>query len=96
MAAVKQDVPLSRLLDKIATPFQRLTPIFGVHEINGAIPNTVRFTRKSKMAVAMRQKLVFYYNYVIINEIQVMPLPHCKLHILTLEKNPQWCYIRAT
>ena len=46
MAADKAEVPVSQLLDKISTPFQRLTPLFGVNEFNGAIPNTVRCNRK--------------------------------------------------
>ena len=32
MAAAKPEVLISQLLDLIATPFQRLTPIFGVTE----------------------------------------------------------------
>ena len=43
----KPEVLISQLLDKIATPFQRLTPIFGVQQLNGAIVNTVRCNRKS-------------------------------------------------
>ena len=44
MAAAEPDVLLSQLVDEITTPFQRLTPIFGVQEFNVAIPNTVLFT----------------------------------------------------
>ena len=47
MAAVKPEVLISQSLDKIATPFQRLTPIFGVQEFNGAIANIALCKRKS-------------------------------------------------
>ena len=42
MAAFKPEVLIYQLLDKIATPFQRLTPIFGVQQHNGTIPYTAR------------------------------------------------------
>ena len=44
-----------RLLEKIATPFERLTPIFGVLVFNDAISNTVRFNRKSDFQDGGRQ-----------------------------------------
>ena len=47
MAAAKPEVLISQLLDKIATPSQRLSPIFGVQQLNGVIVNTVRCNRKS-------------------------------------------------
>src|SRR5208282_292058 len=47
MAATKPEVVISQPLDKIATPFQRLTPIFWVPEFNGAIANIARCNRKS-------------------------------------------------
>src|SRR5271157_5565562 len=47
MVAVKPEVLISQPLDKIATPFQRLTPIFGVHQLSGTIANTARCYRKS-------------------------------------------------
>ena len=54
MAAVKPEVPIFQLLDKISTPFQRLTPIFGVHQLNGTIANPAGVTRSRllKMAAA--------------------------------------------
>ena len=54
MAAAKLEVLISQLLDKIATPFQRLTPIIGVQQLNGAIANTVDVSgsRFLKMAAA--------------------------------------------
>ena len=42
MAAAKPEVVISQLLDKISTPFQRVTPIFGVLDINGTNLFTVR------------------------------------------------------
>jgi len=39
---VKPEVPIFQLLDKIATPFQRLTPIFGVKHHKGTIWYTAR------------------------------------------------------
>ena len=42
MAAVKPEVLISPLLDHISTPFQRLTPIVGVHRLSGTIMNTTR------------------------------------------------------
>ena len=42
MAAAKSEVLNSQLPDKISTPFQRLTPIFGVLDINGTNVYTVR------------------------------------------------------
>ena len=38
---------ISQLLDEIATPFQRLSPIFGVQQLSGTIAITVRCNRKS-------------------------------------------------
>ena len=43
MAVDKPEIRMSQLLDMIATPFQRLTPIIGVQELNGAWPNIVLF-----------------------------------------------------
>jgi len=48
MAAVKPEVLVSRQLDKIATPFQRLTPMFGVQEINCVITNIAQCNQKSE------------------------------------------------
>ena len=42
MAASKPEVLISQLPDKISTPIQRLTPIFGVLDINGTNMYTVR------------------------------------------------------
>jgi len=47
MAASKPEVVITQLLDKIATPFQRLPPIFGVQQPNGTIVNSARCNRKS-------------------------------------------------
>ena len=47
MAAVEPEVLISQPVDKIATPFQRLTLIFGVHQLRGTIANTDRCYRKS-------------------------------------------------
>jgi hypothetical protein len=47
MTAVKPELPLYQLLDKIATPFQRLPHTFGVQELNGNIEDTTRCKRKS-------------------------------------------------
>ena len=55
MAAAKPEVLISQLLNHIETPFQRLTPIFGVHEFNEAIPNIVRCNRKSVIQDGGRQ-----------------------------------------
>ena len=38
---------ISQLVDEIATPFQRLTPIFGVQQLSGTIANAARCHRKS-------------------------------------------------
>ena len=46
MATVKPELLISQPLDKIATRFQRLTPIFGVHQLSDTIANTVRCDRK--------------------------------------------------
>ena len=40
MAAAKPEVLISQRLDQISTPFQSLTPIFGIHEFNVTITNT--------------------------------------------------------
>ena len=65
MAAAKPEVLMSRLLEKIATPFQRLIPIFGVLIFNDAISNTVRCNRKSEIQDGGRcylvQKLKYKY-----------------------------------
>ena len=43
----KPEVNISQLLDKIATPFQRLTPpIFVFQKVNGATMNTAQYNRK--------------------------------------------------
>ena len=47
MAAAKSEIIISQLLDYIATPFQRLTLIFRVQQLNGTIANTARRNRKS-------------------------------------------------
>src|SRR5208282_353663 len=47
MAAYKPEVVITQLLDKFATPFQRLTPIFWVQPPIGTIANNVRCNRKS-------------------------------------------------
>ena len=50
MAAIKLEILISRLLDKIATPFQRLTPIFGVQEVtSGSICNSAAESLDPKM-----------------------------------------------
>ena len=48
IAAVKPEVFIYQIVDKIAAPFQR-PPIFGVHEFNVAIPNAIRCNRKSEI-----------------------------------------------
>ena len=55
MAAAKPEVLISQLLDKMATPFQRLTPIFGIQQLNNATANTVRCNRKSVFKDGGRQ-----------------------------------------
>ena len=55
MTAAKPEVLISQLLDKIATPFQRLNPIFGVQQLNCAILNNVRRNRKSVIKYVGRQ-----------------------------------------
>ena len=47
MAATKPEVLISQPLDKIATPFQRLTPIFVFQKVNGATTNNALCNRKS-------------------------------------------------
>jgi hypothetical protein len=49
MVVVIPEVLLSQLLYKIATPFQRLTSIFGVRELSGTIADTALCNRKSVM-----------------------------------------------
>src|SRR5208282_1826984 len=49
------EIRISQLLDKIATPFQRLTPIFGVQQHNGNKANTARCNRKSAFKDGGRQ-----------------------------------------
>ena len=51
MAAFKLEILISRLLDKIETPFQRLTPHFGVQQSNGAIEITARNVTGSRFAI---------------------------------------------
>jgi hypothetical protein len=46
MAAAKPEVSISQLLHKIETKFQRLTPIFGVHQFTETHRNTVTCNRK--------------------------------------------------
>ena len=60
MAAYKPEVVITQLLDKIATPFQRLTPSFGVQQPIGTIANSARCNRKSlyKMAAAKPEVLI--------------------------------------
>ena len=48
IAAVKPEVFIYQIVDKIAAPFQRL-PIVGVQEFNVAIPNSTRCNRKSEI-----------------------------------------------
>ena len=55
MAAVKPEICISQLIDNIATPFQRLTPIFGVQQLNGTIANPARCNRKSAFKDGGRQ-----------------------------------------
>ena len=52
-----------QLLDKIATPFQRLTPILRVQELNDAIANTARYNRKSVFQDGGRQTGSSYISY---------------------------------
>ena len=51
------EIPISQLLDKIATPFQRLTPIFGVRQHKGTIGDTARCKRKSEIQDGGHQTL---------------------------------------
>ena len=55
MVAPIPEVLIFQLLYKIATPFQRLTPIFGDQKLNGVIANTVRCNRKSVFKDGGRQ-----------------------------------------
>ena len=48
MAAVKPDVLISQLRNKIATPFQRLILRFPGPGIQGAIPNNARCVTRSR------------------------------------------------
>ena len=52
MAAAKPEVFIYRLLDKIATLFQRLTFHFRSPEFIGAIANTARCNLKSESKIA--------------------------------------------
>jgi hypothetical protein len=65
MAADTPEVLMSRLLEKMATPFEWLTPIFGILVFNDAISNTVRCNRKSEIQDGGRcylvQKLKYKY-----------------------------------
>jgi hypothetical protein len=54
MATAKPEVPISQFIEKIATPFKRLTPYFRVQEFNGDIPNTVLRNGKSEIQVGGR------------------------------------------
>ena len=63
MAAVKPEVLISRL-ETIATPFQWLTPIFVVQQLNGTIANTAR-CRLFKMAAAKPEVLKSQLTYQI-------------------------------
>ena len=47
MAAVKTEMLISQLLDKIATKFQRLPHIVGVQQLSGSIADNARCNRKS-------------------------------------------------
>jgi len=49
MAASKLEIRISRLVDMIATKFQRLPHVFGCKESNSTIGNTVRRNRKSEI-----------------------------------------------
>ena len=64
MAAVKPEVLISQLLDQIATPFQRLSPIFWVHHLNGTIANTARCNRKSEFKDGCRQTGSIYISAI--------------------------------
>ena len=55
MAAVKPEVLIAKPIYKIATPFQRLTPILGVHQLSGTIENTAGRNRKSEFKDGGRQ-----------------------------------------
>jgi len=55
MAATKPEVLVYQPLDKVATPFQRLTPIFWFPEFNGAIANIARFNLKSDIKNGRRE-----------------------------------------
>src|SRR5208282_2050249 len=87
IAAIKQEVPISQLLDKIATPFQRLTPIFGVHQLSGTITNTARFNRKSEFKDGGRQ---IGSTYISASRLDINAVPTTKPHF----RGPgvQWDY----
>ena len=51
----KPEVLISQLLDKIATPFQRLHNIFVVQQLDGIIVDTTRRNRKSVIQDGGRQ-----------------------------------------
>ncbi len=60
MAVAKPEVLISQLVFQIATRFQRLPQIFGVQQLEEAIANAARCSRKSesKMAVAKPEVLI--------------------------------------
>jgi hypothetical protein len=51
-AAVKQELLIFQLLDLMETPYQRLSPILGVQEVDSAIANAVRCNRKSAFSIS--------------------------------------------
>src|SRR5208282_3202661 len=76
MAAIKQEVPISQLLYKIATPFQRLTPICGVHQLS-SIANTAGRNRKSEFKYGGRQTTS---TYISASRLDINAVPTVNLH----------------
>ena len=55
MAAAEPQVPITQVLDKVATKFQKVTYIFLVQQLNGTKPDIARCKRKTRIQNGDRQ-----------------------------------------
>ena len=58
--ASKPELLIFQLLDMIATPFQRLAPIFGVQKFNGTVPNTARCKWNGDAFLSSRRDIIIF------------------------------------
>ena len=93
MAAAEPHVPITQVLDKVATKFQRVTHIFVVRQLNGTKPDIAQCKRKTLIQNGDRQ--TGSKPEVLISQLlDKIATPFQRLHPHFRSPATQWHYCR--